>query len=89
MKDFDDGLRKWNNKCPQCSANIYFRLYSGKLGATSVARCANNLSSSRVMSLQEIADGTLKVCTWEGYAVRMWDGSVRFKEKNGRYLFEY
>ena len=37
----------------------------------------------------ELREGNLKVCNWGGYAVRMWDGSIRFKQKNGRYLFEW
>ena len=82
-------LRKWNSKCPACGGRIHFRLYNGKLGATSKANCSNNINSTRMFTRDELREGNLKVCNWEGYAVRMWDGSVRFKNKNGRYLFEW
>tara|TARA_R110000787_G_scaffold213202_2_gene322765 strand:+ start:658 stop:948 length:291 start_codon:yes stop_codon:yes gene_type:complete len=82
-------LRKWNSKCPDCGAEIHFRLYNGKLGATSKANCSNNINSTRMFTRDELREGNLKVCNWGGYAVRMWDGSIRFKQKNGRYLFEW
>jgi|TARA_R110000824_G_scaffold66764_1_gene173050 hypothetical protein len=82
-------LRKWNSKCPGCGGEIRFRLYDGKLGATSNASCSNNINSTRMFTRDELDEGKLKVCDWEGYAVRMWDGSVRFKNKNGRFLFEW
>ena len=82
-------LRKWKSKCPGCGGEIHFRLYNGKLGATSKANCSNNINSTRMFTRDELNEGKLRVCNWEGYAVRMWDGSVRFKNKNGRYLFEW
>ena len=89
INEFGREMREWNNKCPKCGQNIHWSLRSSKLGATSIARCGHGLSSSRIIDLDEVVHGGLKVCDWEGVAVRMWDGSVRFREKNGRYLFEW
>jgi len=88
MVDFDE-MRKWNNRCPKCRASIHFRLYSGTLGATAPAKCGRNVSCSRILSRAEVRAGTVEVCDWRGYAVRMWDGSVRFKNEDGRFLFEW
>ena len=89
INDFDKNMRQWNNKCPKCGNEIYWSLRSGKLGAHAPARCASHLGSSRIIKLEEVQDRTAKFCDWEGEAVRMWDGSVRFREKNGRYLLEW
>tara|TARA_R100001129_G_scaffold175360_1_gene148348 strand:- start:668 stop:943 length:276 start_codon:yes stop_codon:yes gene_type:complete len=89
INEFDREMRTWNNKCPKCGQNIHWSLRSRKLGATSTARCGNSLGASRIINLDEVIDGGLKVCDWEGVAVRMWDGSVRFREKDGRYLLEW
>ena len=87
--EFDVEMRQWNNKCPKCGQDIHWSLRSGKLGASAPARCGNGLGASRIIDLDEVSDGGLKVCEWEGEVVRMWDGSVRFREKNGRYLSEW
>jgi len=89
MNEFNDGMREWNNKCPKCGSRIHFSLRDGRLGATARAHCGNNLNATRIISLDELSDGRVKLCRWEGCAVRMWDGSVRFREKDGRYLFEW
>ena len=89
MIEADSGMRVWNNKCPRCGSHIHFSLRSGKLGASSSARCGNSLYSTRIIKLEDIREGTAKFCEWEGEAVRMWDGSIRFREKDGRYLFEW
>jgi len=85
----DGEMREWNDKCPKCGQNIHWNLRSSKLGAHAPAYCGHGLSASRIIDLDEVSDGGLKICDWEGEAVRMWDGSVRFREKNGRYLFEW
>lgn len=82
-------MRQWNDKCPKCGARILFRLYNGKLGASARAQCSKHFNSSRSFSRTEIKSGTADYCDWVGEAVRMWDGSVRFREKGGRYLFEW
>ena len=89
MNEFDGGMRKWNNKCPKCGSDIHFNLRSGQLGASSRAHCGNSLFATRIIDLKDLREGTVKSCDWEGEAVRMWDGSVRFKEKTGSYLFEW
>ena len=80
INEFDREMRTWNNKCPKCGQNIHWSLRSRKLGATSTARCGNGLGASRIIDLDEVIDGGLKICNWEGEVVRMWDGSVRFRE---------
>ena len=87
--EFNPDMKQWNNKCPKCGQDIHWHLRSGRLGDTGIAHCANGLSASRIINLDEVSGGGVKVCDWEGEAVRMWDGSVRFREKNGRYLFEW
>jgi hypothetical protein len=47
------------------------------------------LKATRIINIDEVREGTIRLCEWEGEAVRMWDGSVRFREKDGRYLFEW
>jgi hypothetical protein len=88
INEFDLNIREWNNKCPKCGHEIHWSLRSGRLGAHAPARCGNSLGASRIIKLDHIVEGTVKFCNWEGEAVRMWDGSVRFREKNGRYLLE-
>ena len=89
MNEFDRNMREWNNKCPKCGSSIHFTLRSGKLGATGKAHCGNSMFATRTLSLDDIRDGTVKICDWEGKAVRMWDGSVRFRQEDGTYLFEW
>ena len=81
-------LGRWNNKCPKCGHTIHFSLRSSRLGSIGPARCGEHLESTRIFDAKEVREGCVRFCPWEGYAVRMWDGSVRFTEKNGRYLFE-
>jgi len=88
MDDRLKRLNRWNNRCPKCGSDIYFSLRSGKLGATATARCALHLESSRSFDAAALKEKRVVLCSWEGLAVRMWDGSVRFKEQNGLYLFE-
>ena len=88
MIDQIERFNRWNNKCPKCGFEIHFTLRSGRLGATSAARCGRHIASSRIFDRTELIERTVKFCDWEGQVVRMWDGSVRFREKNGRYLFE-
>ena len=85
----DREMREWNDKCPKCGQDIHWNLRSGKLGAHAPAYCGNGLGASRIIKLDEVVDSGLKICDWEGEAVRMWDGSVRFREKDGRYLLEW
>ncbi len=87
IKDLER-LNRWRNTCPKCGADIHWTLHSGRLGAEAPARCGKSLYSSRVMDAEALKEGRIKFCNWEGVVVRMWDGSVRFKEKNGTYLFE-
>jgi len=89
MNQFDDGMRNWNNKCPKCASRIHFSLRDGRLGASAHAHCGNSLKATRIINIDEVREGTIRLCEWEGEAVRMWDGSVRFREKDGRYLFEW
>ncbi|MHC4316628.1 MAG: hypothetical protein ACYSW3_29650, partial [Planctomycetota bacterium] len=42
-----DIIRKWSNKCPKCGSHISYRLSNGEYGATSIARCGNNIASTR------------------------------------------
>jgi len=81
-------FNRWNRKCPQCGAEIYFTLRNNKLGSTASAYCSRHVESTRVFTLEELREKRVKFCDWEGYAVRMWDGSVRFKERSGRWLIE-
>ena len=87
--ELDREMRQWNDKCPKCGQDIHWNLRSGKLGAHAPAYCGNGLGASRIIDLDEVTDGGLRICNWEGEVVRMWDGSVRFREKNGRYLLEW
>jgi len=82
-------LREWNKKCPKCGSDIHFTLRGSKLGTAASARCGRHLESTRIFDVKKLREGRIKFCRWEGYAVRMWDGSVRFKEKNGRWLIEW
>lgn len=52
------------------------------------ARCGRHIESSGIFDVVKLREKKIKFCDWEGYAVRMWDGSVRFKEKNGRWFTE-
>jgi len=88
-KIFSDSIKEWNNKCPVCNACITFRLNSGEYGATSVATCGNNIGSARDFPRDKSERGKMKFCDWRGKAVRMRDGSVRFKDGNGRFLIEW
>jgi len=81
-------LSRWNNKCPKCGHAIHFTLRSQRLGSTSPAQCGEHLESTRIFDAGELREGCVRFCEWEGHAVRMWDGSIRFREKNGRYLSE-
>ena len=89
MNEFDPGMREWNNKCPKCGSRIHFSLRSSKLGASAHAHCGNSVYATQVINLNDLKEGLAKSCDWEGEAVRMWDGSIRFREKDGRYLFEW
>jgi len=81
-------LDRWKRKCPKCGTTIHFSLRSSRLGAMGSARCGEHLESSRIFDAGELREGRVRFCDWAGYAIRMWDGSVRFMEKNGRYLSE-
>jgi predicted RNA-binding Zn-ribbon protein involved in translation (DUF1610 family) len=81
-------LDRWKRKCPKCGTTIHFSLRSSRLGASGPARCGEHLESSRIFDAGELREGRVRFCDWAGYAIRMWDGSVRFMEKNGRYLSE-
>ena len=81
-------LKEWNRKCPECGANIHFTLRNPKLGAQGTARCGRHPESSRIFDAKKLREGRIKFCYWEGYAVRIWDGSVRFKRKNELWLME-
>ena len=89
MNEFDGSMREWNNKCPKCGSRIHFSLRSGQLGASAHAHCGNSVHATQVINLNDLREGLVKCCDWEGEAVRRWDGSVRFREKDGRYLFEW
>jgi hypothetical protein len=47
------------------------------------------MDATRSFTLEQVKNGEVKICSWEGKAIRMWDGSVRFKDTDGRYLFEW
>ena len=81
-------LNRWKRKCPKCGTTIHFSLRSSRLGATGPARCGEHLESSRIFDAGEFLEGCVRFCEWEGDAVRMWYCSVRFREKNGKYLSE-
>ena len=84
-----DIVRKWSNKCPSCGSYIAFRLSNGECGATSVARCGNNIGSTRDFP-KDKSERKMKLCDWKGKAVRMRDGSVRFHDtSSGRFLIEW
>ena len=85
----NDDTKQWNNRCPECGACITFRLNNGQYGATSVARCGNNIVSTRDFTRNELDKRKMKLCDWRGKAVRMRDGSVRFKDTSGRFLIEW
>ena len=89
LKFFSDDTRQWNNRCPDCGSCITFRLNSGDFGATSIARCGNNIMSTRDFPRNESERRKMKLCGWRGKAVRMRDGSVRFKNSDGRFLIEW
>ena len=89
MNEFDGGMREWNNKCPKCRSRRSPNHQNSRLGASADAHCGNSVYATQVINLNDLRDGLVKSCDWEGEAVRMWDGSVRFREKNGRYLFEW
>jgi hypothetical protein len=86
---FSDNIRQWNNRCPVCGACVTFRLHNGEAGSTSIARCGNNIKSTRDFSKDKSDRQDMKLCDWKGKAVRMTDGSVRFKDRNGRFLIEW
>jgi|TARA_R110000868_G_scaffold310765_1_gene571929 hypothetical protein len=88
-KFFSDDTRQWNNRCPECGACITFRLNNGDYGATSIAKCGNNIVSTRDFPRDELERRKMKLCHWKGKAIRMRDGSVRFKDSNGRFLIEW
>jgi len=89
MSYFSENIRQWNNRCPDCGAHITFRLNNGEYGATSIARCGNNIGSTRDIPRDKSDRRKIKLCDWRGKAVRMRDGSVRFKDGNGRFLIEW
>ncbi len=85
MNIFDFKI-KWNNKCPKCNKHIHFSLHGTKLGSHGQAWCEEHLRSTRLYDLAELREGKVDFCDWEGEAVRMWDGSVRFRESSGKWL---
>jgi hypothetical protein len=84
-----DIIRKWSNKCPKCGSHISYRLSNGEYGATSAAICGKNIASTRDFPKDKSERRKMKLCHWKGKAVRMRDGSVRFKDSNGRFLIEW
>jgi len=64
--------------CPRCKANIYWTLISGKPGARGPARCANNMSSTRIITDPE----HIITCDWEGVVVRAYGGGVNIYDEN-------
>jgi hypothetical protein len=85
-----DTIRKWSNKCPKCGSHISYRLSNGEYGATSVARCGNNIASTRDFPKDKSERSKMKHCEWKGKAVRMRDGGVRFYDTiNRRFLIEW
>ena len=86
---FSDVYRQWNNRCPKCRSCITFRLNSGEFGATSIATCQSNIASTRSFPKDKSDRRKMRLCTWKGKAVRMKDGSVRFRDSDGRFLIEW
>ena len=75
--------RKWNMRCPKCGNSIVWTV-GLQSGATSTARCSQSLYASRIiMNLKD-----LKICPWEGTAVRLKEGSVRIRKADGSWLLE-
>jgi len=79
-----DEAKQWNNKCPKCNSRIRWSLTSGRAGASASAYCSNNIIASRI----HISPRRMKICSWNGKAVRQKDGGIRFINDNGAYLAE-
>jgi len=60
-------------KCPECGSAIIWSLNNLRVGASSLIKCANNLTSSRSNWIPRNA----QFCDWTGWAVRQKNGSVR------------
>ena len=66
--------------CPMCRAAIYWSLISGQPGATASAHCANNMSSTRIITDPR----NMLICEWEGTVIRLDDGDVNIYDKDNR-----
>ncbi len=66
--------------CPMCRAPIYWSLISGVMGAEAPAHCANNMSSTRIITDPR----NMHICEWEGKVVRMRNGDVRIYNLDNR-----
>jgi len=66
--------------CPQCKANVYWTLVSGREGATGIATCANHESATRII----VDISAMYICAWEGIVMRCKDGSVIIYDKSMR-----
>ncbi len=65
--------------CPNCRADIYWKLYTGVPGARGAANCANHHSATRIiMDLDNII-----TCEWVGMVIRNKDGSVDIFNMDG------
>ena len=67
--------------CPSCRSDIYWSLYSGHVGAETVAHCSKHPSSTRIILSKR--DLLLTSCEWEGIARRNKAGSVDILNKDG------
>jgi hypothetical protein len=65
--------------CPLCRAEIYWILHSGVEGATNIAYCANNGSSTRVI----VDPANMVSCKWEGIVRRNENGAVDIYNVDG------
>jgi hypothetical protein len=59
-------------KCPKCKATVIWSLASACYDITSVVKCGNNITSSRITWNRDES----KICQWTGMARRRKDGTV-------------
>jgi hypothetical protein len=84
-KNLDDP-KGWPDKCPTCGDAIRWSLYGSRPGSEGSAYCASNISASRI-DIKNLRGEIY--CSWEGYTVRQRDGGVRFKSKDGSWVYNY
>jgi hypothetical protein len=65
--------------CPNCRADIYWKLHSGVSGAQGSANCANHQSATRI--IYDIDN--IITCEWVGIVIRNKDGSVDIFNMDG------